>query len=568
MRLVSIAATFLLALIGAQELQAQALDPVAQTGFEQRTRQIEQTQRERAAEAARLPRPSSPSSNTALVDPLAPAPGGPCFKINSVNLTGTERFKSAPVAHETLIGRCVTAADIGEALNTINTQYQEAGFITTRAYVPEQDVADGTLDITVVPGTLDGYIYGGGTPADARLLAAFPAKKGALVNLRDLEQGLENINAPRSANSTFQLTPGQEVGASRVQVDVEDTRPWHVGASLSNADAGGVADTSLGLNFGIDNAFGINDQLTIGLSTAPFEDRAQKYSDGINVGLNIPVGNWSYNLSAGGSRYFFVLPGINQSYDVTGRLRNIALDATRLLIRNQTAKAYAYGGLKLSRSNTFIDGFEIATQRRALTIGTLGLRGEKALTTGKLTWDVGTRFGLRAFNADLHPSSIVEREFRLIKARLSYERPVGSNGASYKGTLVAQHSNDILPGSEQFSIGGWSSVRGFSSDTMYGDSGVYLQNTIEWDAFKENGAHIRMHAGLDLGFVTPSDLRSWSQNHLVGASLGAEIKIRDKTTLTLKLAQALSRPTENPVNALPAFEGKETIGFVGLKVDF
>jgi hemolysin activation/secretion protein len=77
-----------------------------------------------------------------------------------------------------------------------------------------------------------------------------------------------------------------------------------------------------------------------------------------------------------------------------------------------------------------------------------------------------------------------------------------------------------------------------------------------------------MHAGLDVGYVSPSALRSWSQNHLVGASLGAEIAIREKTTITLKVAQALSRPTNNPVGSLPAFEGKETIGFVGLKVGF
>jgi len=512
--------------------------------------------------------PSSPSANVAPIDPLAPAPGGPCFKIKSVALKGAERFRTAPSAHQSLIGKCVTAADIGKALNAINTRYQDEGFITTRAYVPEQDVADGSLDITVVPGTLDGYIYGGGAPADARLLAAFPAKRGALLNLRDLEQGLENINAPRSSNSTFQLTPGQAVGASRVQVDVDDTRPWHFDANFTNADVGGGADTTLGLNAGLDNALGLNDQLTIGLSGAPFEERAQKYSDGINIGWKIPVGNWSHTLSAGGRRYFFVLPGINQSYDVTGRSRNVALDTSRLLMRNQTAKVYAYGGLKLSRSNTFIDGFEITTQRRALTIGSLGVRGEKALSQGKFTWDVGTRFGLRAFNAELHPSSIVEREFKLVKVQLGFQRPVGTNGASYKGRLVAQHSSDILPGSEQFSIGGWSSVRGFSSDTMYGDSGVYLQNTYEWAALKQGRTETRFHAGLDIGYVRPSNLRSWSQNHLVGASLGADIKILDKTTLTLKVAQALSRPLDNPPNALPAFEGKETIGFVGLKVEF
>ena len=72
----------------------------------------------------------------------------------------------------------------------------------------------------------------------------------------------------------------------------------------------------------------------------------------------------------------------------------------------------------------------------------------------------------------------------------------------------------------------------------------------------------------DAGYVKPSTLRSWSQDYLIGASLGAEIKINDKATLTLNVARALSRPSENPPNAVPAFEGKGTVGFVGLKVEF
>ena len=224
-------------------------------------------------------------------------------------------------------------------------------------------------------------------------------RRHQLLNLRDLEQGLENLNAPRSAGATFQLTPGAEPGASRVQVDVNDSDPHHFDISLSNADTGGGADTTLGLNFGLDNSLGINDQLTIGLTTAPFEDRRQTYTDSFNLGWKIPVGNWSLDASAGASRYFFILPGINQTYDVTGRSHNFALDASRLLMRNQSAKAYVYGGVKLTRSRTFIDGFEIATQRRRLTIGSLGLRGEKSFKVGKLNWDIGTRFGLRAFGA-------------------------------------------------------------------------------------------------------------------------------------------------------------------------
>lgn len=563
--LIASASTVLPSLATAQALDSATRAELARE-VDERTR--EDAERLRRQAQTRPLQSDTPSSNAPVTPTVSVAPGGPCFNLRSIRLVGAGPIRSQPTDHLALAGTCATAKDIGEALNHINAFYQERGFVTTRAYVGEQDIADGALDITVVPGTVEGFVYANGRQADDRLLAAFPARKGALLNLRDLEQGLDNLNAPRSADATFQLTPGQREGASRVQVNVTDKRPWRVEASLTNSDAGADADTSLGLTFGLDNSLGINDQLTIGIQTTPFENRGRKYSDGFNIGWTVPVGNWAIDASSGSSRYFFVLPGINQSYDVTGTSRNFSLTASRRLMRNQSAKLFAYGGIKLSRSNTYIDRFEIATQRRHLTIGSLGLRGEKAFETGKLTWDVGTRFGLRAFGADVHPSSIVNREFQLVKARIGYERPIGSNGATYKTELIGQHSKDILPAIEQVSIGGWSTVRGFTSDTMYGDSGLYWRNTVEWDALKQSGLHIRMNAGLDAGYVKPSTLRSWSQDYLIGASLGAEIKINDKATLTLNVARALSRPSENPPNAVPAFEGKGTVGFVGLKVEF
>lgn len=103
---------------------------------------------------------------------------------------------------------------------------------------------------------------------------------------------------------------------------------------------------------------------------------------------------------------------------------------------------------------------------------------------------------------------------------------------------------------------------------MYGDSGIYLRNTVEWDAHKGPDVEVRMNAGLDIGYVEPSALRSWSQDYLVGVSLGADIKIQNQATLTLQVAHALSRPDENPPNAQPAFEASRTVGYVGFKVEF
>jgi hemolysin activation/secretion protein len=561
----------LVVLLGTGMAQAQAIPPADLRAAEneiqqQQTRQAEADAARRAAQRRTGGTQGAPTTGG---DPLAIPPGGPCFEIRDIALSGFEAFNEKPEGYRDLVGKCVTAADIGAALNRINQHYQDLGYITTRAYVPEQDVADGSLEITIQAGRLEGYVYEDGSKADARIGAAFPGERGDLLNLRDLEQGLENINAPKSASGRFQLIPGEQPGGSFVQVHVEDKRPWHLDLSINNTgfDTTGVLKATA--NLGFDNVLGLNDQLSFGVTTTPFDSRGDKFSDAYSISWNVPVGNWSYGIDVGTSGYYFILPGINQSYPVEGNSQYATFSAERLLMRNQTAKVFAYGDLKLTRTRTFIDSNEIETQRRRLTIGSLGLRGEKSFAKGsKFTWDVGTKFGLDAFNSYVLDKSIVDPEFKLLKARLTYEYPLNDKGALYKGTLALQHSDDILPGSEQFSIGSWSSVRGFHDDSMYGDSGIYLRNTVEWDAYKGADVEVRMNAGLDIGYVEPSALRSWSQNYLVGVSLGADIKIQKRATLTLQVAHALSRPDENPPNSQPAFEADRTVGYIGLKIDF
>nr|WP_321509377.1 ShlB/FhaC/HecB family hemolysin secretion/activation protein [uncultured Celeribacter sp.] len=539
----------------------------AEAGIQQQ--EAAQGQAEEARRTARQRAGESSVPSGSFVDPLAPAPGGPCFDIRDIRLTGFEPFQREPDGYRDLVGHCATAADIAAVLNGINQHYQDLGYITTRAYVPEQDLSDGALDITVVPGRLEGYVYSDGAQADARIRTAFPSERGALLNLRELEQGLDNLNTPRSASGRFQLIPGEQAGGSFVQVYVEDSRPWHADVTINNTGFENTGEVKATANVGFDNLMGMNDQLSLGLTTTPFDSRGNKYSDAYSLSWSMPLGLWSFGLDAGMSDYFFILPGINQSYPVEGRSHYVTASAERLLRRSQTSKVYAYGELKLSRTRTFIDEQEIETQRRRLTIASLGLRGDRSLARGgKLDWDVGATFGLDAFGANVLDKSIVNPEFRLLNARVSYEQPLGENGALYRGTLVAQHSDDILPGTEQVSIGSWSTVRGFHDDSMYGDSGVYLRNTVEWDALRGKDVAVRMNAGLDVGYVAPSDLRSWSQNYLVGVSLGADITVRERATLTLQLAHALSRPEDNPPNAQPAFEADRTVGYIGLRMEF
>ncbi|EEE34989.1 hypothetical protein RKLH11_3807 [Rhodobacteraceae bacterium KLH11] len=550
----------------ASGLKAQGvLQSIGNDILQQQTEQTAEQERRRedfeTREDVGLDQPVQPERYT-------PPPGGPCFEIRSIDLEGFEAFRHKPEGYRDLIGTCATAADIAQTLNRINTYYQELGFITTRAYVPRQDVADGSLAITIVPGRIEGYVYGTGAAADARLNAAFPTTRGDVLNLRDLEQGLENINAPRSASGQFQLVPGETPGGSFIQVDVQDRRPWYLDVQVDNSGFASTGRARGSGTFGLDNALNLNDQLRIGITTTLFEQRGTRYSDSVSVNWGVPVGNWLFNADLSTSDYRFVTEGINQSFVTEGRSYNLVLLTERLLMRNQRSKIYAYGDLKLNRTQTSINGFDITSQRQRLTVATLGLRGESIIGQGRLFWNVGAKTGLDALGADIPDTSVIDQEFTLIRLRARFSHPIGATGLTYRSRLVGQYSDDTLPGIEQFGIGGWSTVRGFHDDSLFGDTGLYLRNTIEWGAYKAPRVEIRMNAGLDFGYVKPSTLRRWSQDHLSGVSLGADILLDNRATLQVQVAHALSRPDETRPGLNPAFTSARTIGFVSLRVQF
>lgn len=502
-------------------------------------------------------RESDLAAETALP---GPKPGGPCFFIRSLRISGHEPFGKKPGGYSGLIGKCATATDIAAAVSQINEYYRARGFITTRAYLPVQDISKGVLEITIVPGRVEGFVYGDGRQADSRIDAAFPNARGDLLNLRDLEQGLDNYNAPQSARAKFRLIPGEQPGGSFVQVLAEDGRQFY--GRLATVNDGfrstGIVKTTGTL--GVDNLFGLNDQISLALTSTPFDDRDIRFADAVAVSANVPYGNWLFGLDVGASRYHFMLDGINQSYPVSGRTSHVSLTAERLLMRDENSKLFAYGALKLSHSRSFVEGYEIESQRRDLTTATLGFRAESTFDFGRIDFDIGSRFGIDAFGANVPPKSAVDPQFDLFFARLGVKAPLGDSPFTYKGTLSGQWSDDSPPGSEFFSVGGWGNVRGFHDDNMYGPSGIYLRNTLEWQAWQTPDVNLTFRSGVDVGYVEPLALRVWDQKHIVGASLGAELEFAGGLKLTVDVAHALDRPSD--------FKAGKTIGYVGLVAKF
>ncbi|MGN3332866.1 hemagglutinin repeat-containing protein [Pseudomonas aeruginosa] len=172
---------------------AQTQDSTAQELLRQQERErVLREQQETTPDVRLRPAQASPPD-------LLPPNETPCFPIERIRLDGEDahRFlwslKAADPRNDPATGRCLGTDGINVVMARVQNAIVARGFVTTRILASPQDLKTGTLTLTVVPGRIRYIRFAPGTSLKATAWNAVPAKRGDLLNLRDIEQALENF---------------------------------------------------------------------------------------------------------------------------------------------------------------------------------------------------------------------------------------------------------------------------------------------------------------------------------------------------------------------------------------
>src|SRR5690606_2563731 len=161
---------------------------------------IQREQQQRIEQEQRALRERGPHSGIDIPLPQAPLPDpaapDTCRDIHDISVEGAHRLSAR--AQRRLIApyldQCLTVTDIERLLSELTAAYVRRGYITARVYIPAQDLTTGVLRLLVVEGELESLTRADGDTHSLNLATAFPGLTGAPLNLRDIEQGLEQIN--------------------------------------------------------------------------------------------------------------------------------------------------------------------------------------------------------------------------------------------------------------------------------------------------------------------------------------------------------------------------------------
>lgn len=449
-----------------------------------------------------------------------------CFVIKKVILTDREAIPLT-IPLYTLArqaeGRCLGSEGVNLLMSQLQNQLINYGYITTRIVAPPQDLTTGTLTLHIAKGIVSALRYKQGSHIYANLKNAMPVNVGQLLNLRDIEQGLENLQRLPTVSAEMELIPGENPGESDIVITRSQSKYWRIGVSLDDSGSRGTGRYQGGFTLYLDNPFQLSDSFYVS-GGRELDGASDRYgTQNFLIHYSIPIGYWQFSTTVSGNKYYQTVAGIPANYQYSGRSRNLNFQLSRVLHRNESQKTTLTYGVTLRRSHNYIDDSEIDIQQRKTTSWQLGLQHRHYL--GQNTLDLGIQYqkGVRWFGALAAPEEFINEATalsELFRYNVSVNVPFSIQDKSlrYNVDLQGQHTRrgNLTP-QERFAIGGRWSVRGFDGElTLAADRGFYVRQEVALTM----DPHRETYLGLDYGQVYGSASELLLGHHLSGAALG------------------------------------------------
>ncbi len=180
--------------------------------------------------------------------------------------------------------RPLSFSELFQVRSAITKLYTESGYINSGAYLPPQELEDGTITIKIIEGKL-GRINVTGTDRlnEDYVVSRLQAAAEIPVNVNSLLEALQLLRLdPLIANVSAELGKGISPGNSNLDVAIEEADPFFFSAKLDNSRTPSVGSNRrrIGLTHG--NLLGFGDRFQVGYTNSVC-------SDGVDLSYSSPV---------------------------------------------------------------------------------------------------------------------------------------------------------------------------------------------------------------------------------------------------------------------------------------
>lgn len=487
----------------------------------------------------------------------------PCFTIDSLTLQNVAHDKATPVAQfawaldaaagpgqsDSPTGRCLGAQSIGIVINRLQNAVIARGYVTTRILAEPQDLNSGVLALTVIPGRVNAIRFTPDSDARANAWTAVPAKPGDILNLRDIEQALENFKRVPTAEADIQIEPtagpAAQPGHSDLVISYRQPFPLRLSAFIDDSGSKATGKYQGGATLSYDNWLTLNDLFYVSLNHhLASGSQGEQGTQGNTAHYSVPLGYWLLGATASNSRYRQSVAGASQTYVYSGASSNTEAKLSRLVYRDAARKTTLALRAFQRTSNNYIDDTEVQVQRRKVGGFEASVNHREFLGAATLDVNLAYKRGTGAFGSLPAPEEAFGEgtsRMKITTADLAINAPFKAfeQPFRYTGVLRAQFNHTRLTPQDRFAIGGRYTVRGFDGESsLSAERGWLIRNELS-GALGASGQ--QAYVGLDYGRV-----RGPSSELLVGKSLAGAVLGMRGAVKNLQYDIFLGTPVRKP----------------------
>ena len=486
--------------------------------------QLDQSRAQEAARQERMHQERTEVDTPALPSSSLPADENVRFPIAKVVLENDSgKFYFLRHISRDYEGRELSLKDINEVVGKMNRELMERGFSTSRVVIPEQNLSSGDLHLVLQIGRIHAVRFAEGSDT-LYTYNLFPFREGDVLNVRDIEQGLEQAKRLPSQDITVKLLPAQEPQMTDILLTV--TRGKNVYGTIS-VDNSGLEDTGklqLYGSVGVDQIFQRNDILRVGMNLDGAQDGYAKGTRGHNISYTIPYGAHTFTFSYQRSKYHQTVESRPYDFISAGDTNISTFSWDVVLHRSSSMKTSMDIRLKKRNSHSFINDVELPIQAMHQTSMEIGFAERLYLQRNTLYFRLAHRFGLGWLGAQKEKpyADAPKTLYRMWLLDVDFVHPFEfcHRPATLTTSFHGQWTMDDmrLYGVDMISMGNRYTVRGFDGETtLMGTNGWYLRNELSTRFPKQTA---ELYLGLDVGAVYGYGTEVYNGHAIAGAAIG------------------------------------------------
>lgn len=409
-----------------------------------------------------------------------PEAAGPAFVLKGVKVTGSTLFKDEDFrgAYSDYIDKETAWSDIEAIVEKVKDVYKKKGYLTTVVYIPEQDIAEGVIEIKILEGRVGEVTVEGNKWFSEKLIKKyFHSKKNEILNVFKMEKDMLRLNQNSDLEVRAVVGPGEEPGLLNIVLKVKDKFPYHAGNALDNQGTRLTGKFRQAYSGRSTNLSGNNDSLFVNTLWSTF-------SQGTFASYTIPIDTYGTKLGMDFVVFDSILGREYKQFDITGNTQIYSPKIIAEMHLSEKFQASGEAGMDIKSIKRWVQGEKSSDDQLRMPYASLEFMNIDSFAGGGQTSLVSkfvfsTSEFLGASRDDHGSASRIQSGgffFQYIQTLRRIQRMPADSYLSMKAQFM--NATNTLPSSEQMQLGGAYTVRGYPEGDYSADYGASFN--VDW----------------------------------------------------------------------------------------